>query len=274
MIVNIVRIHEQCSRTASGLSSTLFGVSSGDLPPMPRLAYREAAASRRAPRQRTLSRELIIDAALAIVDRDGLDALTMRSVAQALGTGAASLYAHVASKDELVELLVERVIGEVEYRGEPDPERWQEQVKATAREMRRVFARHGDLARASFARIPLGENALRGAEWMISVLRAGGLPDQVIAWAVDMLSLYVMAVAYEESLFVTEQTTHEQMAEFAGKLRGYFTGLPGDRFPNVIALAGELTGGDREARFEFGLEVVLRGLAAIPPAGAREDAGG
>jgi AcrR family transcriptional regulator len=232
---------------------------------MPRLASREAAASRRAPRQRALSRELITDAALAIVDREGLDALTMRSVAQALGTGAASLYAHVASKDELVELLVERVIGEVEFGGEADPEHWQDQLKATAREMRRVFARHGDLARASFARIPLGENALRGSEWMISVMRAGGLPDQVIAWAVDMLSLYVMAVAYEESLFVSEETTDEQMIEFVGKLREYFGGLPSDRFPNVVALAGALTDGDGEARFEFGLEVVLRGLAAMPP---------
>ena len=67
--------------------------------------------------------------------------------------------------------------------------------------MRAVFSRHRDLARASFARIPLGENALRGSEWMIGLMRAGGLADQVIAYACDLLPLYVMAIAYEESLY-------------------------------------------------------------------------
>ena len=97
-----------------------------------------------------------------------------------MGTGAASLYAHVSGKDELLELVIERVIGEVGLGGEPDPDRWQDQIKDAVRAMRATFGRHRDLARASFARIPLGENALRGSEWMIGVLRAGGLPDQ--AW--------------------------------------------------------------------------------------------
>jgi hypothetical protein len=180
-----------------------------------------------------------------------------------LGTGAASLYAHVASKDELLELVIELVIGEVRTPGEPDPERWQEQLKESAREIRAVFSRHRDLARASFARIPLGENALLGTEWEIAVMRAGGLSDRVIGFAVDLLPLYVMAFCYEESLYGTE-TTPEAMEKFVGELRGYFGSLPPDRFPNVIALAGALTGGGPDVRFEFGLEVLVRGLAALP----------
>jgi AcrR family transcriptional regulator len=213
---------------------------------------------------RALSRELIAETGLGIVDREGLDALTMRAVAQALGTGAASLYAHVASKEELVELIVERVIGEVELPGPPDPERWDVQVKELAREMRRVFARHRDVARASFARIPLGENALRGSEWLIEVMRGGGLSDQVIAYACDLLPLYVMATAYEESLFSAQEMTPEDMQAFVLRLREYFAALPADRFPNVVALAGPLTaGGDGDTRFEFGLEVLIRGLTAV-----------
>ena len=104
-------------------------MSSDELPPAPRLPSRAAAAQRRAPRERALSREAIAAAALAIVDAEGLDAMTMRRVAQELGTGAASLYAHVAGKEELLELVVERVIGEVEIPDEPDPEHWQEQLK-------------------------------------------------------------------------------------------------------------------------------------------------
>jgi AcrR family transcriptional regulator len=240
-------------------------MASSDLPPVPRLASRRGVAARRAPRERALSREAIAGAALEIVDRDGLDALTMRSVAQALGTGAASLYAHVASKEELLELVIERVIGEVPIPEEPDPDRWQEQLKGLARSIRAVFSRHQDLARASFARIPLGENALRGSEQMIAIMRAGGLPDQVIAYACDLLALYVMAVCYEESVYSSEATSPEDVANFARELKGYFASLPPDRFPHVVSLAGPLTAGaEGDERFEFGLDVLLRGLAAMP----------
>jgi AcrR family transcriptional regulator len=216
----------------------------------------------RAPRERALSRDAIAVTALEIVDREGLDALTMRTVAHALGTGAASLYAHVASKEELLELVIERVIGEVPIWGEPDPQRWQEQLKEYARAIRSVFTRHRDLARASFARIPLGDNALRGSEWMIAVMRAGGLPDQVIAYACDLLPLYVMAVCYEEGLY-GDATTPEDFARYTGDLRNYFASLPTDRFPNVVSLAGPRTAGaGQDERFEFGLDVLVRGLAA------------
>jgi AcrR family transcriptional regulator len=239
-------------------------MAASELPPAPRLPSREGSRVRRATRERALSRGAIAEAALAIVDREGLDALTMRTVAHYMGTGAASLYAHVASKEDLLELVVERVIREVKMPGEPDPERWQEQLKECARTIRAVFSRHRDLARASFARIPLGENALRSSEWMIAVMRAGGLPDQVIAYACDLLPLYVMAVCYEESLYGSE-TSPEEMAKFVDGMRQYFASLPPDRFPNVVSLAGPLTAGDPEGdeRFEFGLDVLVGGLAAM-----------
>jgi AcrR family transcriptional regulator len=268
MISNNVSKREQCSITLSDLSSTLNPtMTASELPPAPRLPSRSDQAKRRVPRERSLTRESIATAALAIVDREGLDAVTMRRVADELGTGAASLYAHVSGKDELLELMVERVIGEVPMPDPPDPAdpgAWQEQLKQCLRSIRAVFASHGDLARASFARIPLGENALRGTEWMIATLRAGGLPDQVIAYACDLLPLYTTAVAYEESLLSAESTNPEQIAQFVGELRSYFASLPPQRFPNVVALAGPLTAGaGGDERFEFGLEVLIRGLTAM-----------
>jgi AcrR family transcriptional regulator len=237
-------------------------VTQSELPPVPRLPSRQGHGARQ-PRERALSREAIAQAALRIVDSEGLDAVTMRTVAHSLGTGAASLYAHVGSKDELLELVVERVIGEIELPGEPDPGRWQEQLKEMARATRAVFSRHRDVARASFARIPLGENALSGSEWMIAVLRAGGLPDRVIAFACDLFPLYVMAVCYEESLYAGEDVTPEIMDDFAANMGNYFASLPKDRFPNIVSLAGALVDGDNEVRFEFGLDVLIRGLAAM-----------
>ena len=197
-------------------------MSSTDLPPAPRLESRAPAAKHRAPRERSLSREAIAAAALEIVDSEGLDAVTMRRVAEKLGTGAASLYAHVAGKEELLELLVDRVIGEVEIPAESDPGQWQQDLKQGLREMRAAMAAHGDLARAIFARIPLGENALRGSEWLIRTLRAGGLPDQVIAYACDLLPMYVTAIAYEDSLYARENVGPEQLAQYIGEMRRYF----------------------------------------------------
>lgn len=263
MIQNDVRKYEQCSRTATDLSSTLRRVSSAELPQPPRMPSGGAARGRRTPRQRVLSREAIVDAALAIVDAEGLDALTMRTVAAGLGTGAASLYAYVGSKEELIELLVERVIGEVRFPDQPDPSRWVAQLKDVAREMRRVFAAHGDLARATFGRIPLGENAISGAEWMLALTRAGGLPDQVAAWVVDVLSLYVMGIAYEDSLTAMNATTPDDVTRFISELHTYFASLPSERFPNTVALADQLTAGDSDQRFEFGLDVLVRGLIAV-----------
>ena len=237
-------------------------MSQAELPPVPRLPSRQGHGSR-PPRERALSREAIAQAALRIVDTEGLDALTMRTVAHSLGTGAASLYAHVGSKDELLELVVERVIGEIELPGPPDPSRWQEQLKEMGRATRAVFSRHRDLARASFARIPLGENAIRGTEWMIALLRSAELSDRVIALACDLFPLYVMAVCYEESLYAGENVTQEVMDDFFANLGGFFAALPQDRFPNVVSLAGALVEGDSDDRFEFGMDVLLRGMAAV-----------
>ena len=238
-------------------------MSAAELPPPPRLTPRDAAKARRTPRQRALSREAIIEAALAIVDTEGLDALTMRTVAAALRTGAASLYAYVGSKEELIELVVDRVIGEVRLPDQPDPSRWMTQLKEVAREMRRVFASHGDLARATFGRIPLGENALNGAERILGLVRSGGISDRVAAMVVDLLSLYVMGIAYEDSLTAMNATTADDLTHFITEMRKYLASLPAERFPNTVALAEELTAGDRDERFEFGLEVLLRGLLAI-----------
>ncbi len=251
----------------AGSMSAIEPTRSG-LPPAPRPPRPDnGAAPRRAPRQRTLTRQAIVDAALAIVDEQGLDALTMRSVASALGTGPASLYAHVASKDELIEAVVEQVIGEIEIGEEPDPERWIEQLLQMGRQMRAMWAGHRDLARASFARIPLGENALVGTEWMISVMRAGGLSDRAIGLGVDLLALYIGAIAYEDSLESFGELAPEQIAEFIAELRGYFQALPVDRFPGVVSMAGALTEADGDERFEFGLEVLIRGLMAVSAKG-------
>jgi AcrR family transcriptional regulator len=217
---------------------------------------------RRAPAARApLSRETIADAALRLLDRDGLDGLSMRRLARELGTGAASLYWHVQGKDELLELLVDRVIGEVEL-PEPDPSRWQEQLKQFGRESLRVMRAHRDVARITLGRVPVGPNLLRGMEWMLGLLRAAGIPDRTAALAGDLLALYAGAFAFEESLRPGPVAGDQPPAEQAAMLGDYFASLPADRFPNLAGLAGLLVAGDPDERFEFGMDVLLRGLAS------------
>ena len=238
-------------------------MSEDELPAAPRVPGRTAVRRRGGPRVRALTIDAIAAAGLRVVDDEGLDAMTMRRVAQELGTGAASLYAYVDSKERLTELVIDRALAELEPRPAGD-EPWQEELKAGLRDVRALFARHRDLARASFARIPLGENALRATEWMIATLRRGELPPKVIAYACDLLPLYVTAIAYEESVYAGEQVSHDEMAGYVAQMRSYFESLPAARFPNVVAFAAALTAGtEGDERFEFGLDVLIAGLAAM-----------
>lgn len=213
------------------------------------------------PARTPLTREAITEAALAIVDAEGMDALNMRRLAQDLDTGAASLYAHVSGKEELFQLLIDRVADEIEF-PEPDPDRWQEQVKECAREMHRVLAGHRDLARASLANIPTGPSAVRVIEGLLAILRAGDLPDQAVAYAADLLPQFVTVSAYEGSLFAQRM---ENEPGYFEELEAYFAALPADRFPHTVSLLGELMAHDEteDARFEFGLDVIVKGLAGI-----------
>jgi AcrR family transcriptional regulator len=106
-------------------------------------------------RRDPLSRKAIVDAAIRILDVDGLDGFTMRRVAEALGTGPTSLYWHVGSKDGLLDLVFEEVIGEQDI-PDADPRRWQEQLKDVARMMRATILRHRDIVRISIGRLPMG----------------------------------------------------------------------------------------------------------------------
>ena len=214
----------------------------------------------RASERRPLTRDAIVDAALVLLDREGIAGLSMRKLAQELDVGAASLYWHVADKEELLSLLLDRIVGEAEL-PEPDPENWREQVKELGRENRRLLQRHRDAAQISLGRIPVGPESMPVLERNLAILVAAGLPARVVALAADMFALYVGGFAFEESMG-NEQADPEQFA-------AYLRSLPADEFPTLVALADDLVAGDTDERFEFALELLIRGLEAMaddPPA--------
>ncbi|WP_101784712.1 TetR/AcrR family transcriptional regulator C-terminal domain-containing protein [Nonomuraea indica] len=240
-----------------------------DVPPPP---WR--TPPRKAQRRPQLSQDLIVETGLAILDAEGLDALSMRRVAQVLGTGPASLYAHVSGKDELLELIYDQVLGEVRLPA-PDPARWQEQLRAYAEEMHRVLAGHADVARAALAGIPTGPNAVRLAEYVLGLLIEAGMPPREASLALDRLTLYISGDAFEGSLHYARMRAADQPAvetyfhRYVDQVATYFRSLPPERFPYISGNVDAMIADGGEARFRYGLDLLLAGLAArMPPAPA------
>lgn len=225
-------------------------------PPFQRVPAR-ASSRRRDP----LTREAIVAAALKVLDRDGLDGFSMRRVAEELDTGAASLYWHVGSKDGLLDLVFEEVIGEHEI-PDPDPDRWQEQIKEAARAMRETIHRHRDVVELSIGRIPLGPNAIRVSERTLAILRAGGIPDDLAVQSYLLLMSIVNGFTMDESGFDEESQGPDAppIDEMGAMVRDYFESLPADRFPNLRAVAGSFAMSDQDARFELLLDLYVEGL--------------
>ncbi|HEY2442741.1 MAG TPA: TetR/AcrR family transcriptional regulator [Streptosporangiaceae bacterium] len=207
-----------------------------------------------------LTREAVVDAALRVMDAEGIDGLSMRRVGEELGTGAASIYWHVRNKGELLQLIFERVVEEIRL-PEPDPARWQEQLREHALGIRKVLNSHRDVARLSLGRIPSGPALAVLAEWLFTLLRPVGIPDQVIAYLGDFMALYAGAYAFEESLGPSTLTGGNMSPEqFFSMLKGYLLSLPEERFPHTRSAVDALFSGGPDERYEFGIDLILRGL--------------
>lgn len=169
----------------------------------------------------------------------------------------------MASRDELLELMADRIAGEIEV-PDPDPAHWQDQIRTYARHAQRVWARHADITRASLASIPTGPERLRVIERLLAILRAAGFSDQVAVWAIDRLQIYIDADVYEGSIYAAKIKQGLDVEEYLSSIRGYYSRLPADRFPGIAALADVIVA-DSDQRFEFGLDLFIDGLAARLP---------
>jgi AcrR family transcriptional regulator len=218
----------------------------------------------RARRRDPLTREAIVATALEVLDAEGLDRFSMRRVADELDTGAASLYWHVGSKDGLLDLIMEEVIGE-QLDGIPDPEpaRWQEQLREVARKMRETILRHRDIVRVSIGRIPMGPNALRLSERVLAILRAGGVPDELAVQSYLLMFSVINGFTADEAGYAHEPAETAPPMDQAGEMvRDYLASLPAEEFPNLREVAEHFAITDQDARFELLLDLFVDGLAA------------
>jgi len=126
-----------------------------------------------------------------------------------------------------------------------------------------VLVSHRDAALAGLGRVPTTPRTLTAAEAMVSVMRAGGLSDRVIALCLDQLILYISASAFEQSLYEHGEMTGEEVAQYFEDVHRFFGALPADRFPVLASIADDMVRSDGDDRLQFVLEVLLAGLEAL-----------
>ncbi|MCA2218946.1 TetR/AcrR family transcriptional regulator [Jidongwangia harbinensis] len=201
------------------------------------------------PRPAPLSRDRIVDAAVALLDEYGIDGLTMRRLAQAVDVTSTALYWHVKTKEDVLDLALDRIFGEV-----PLPEAgddWAQDVRRLIRAWRSVMLRH-PWAPGLIGRPMLGPNVLARTEHLQSALVRGGLAGRDLAVTTRLLANYVIGAALTEA---TWRRTADPAAQ--REARRHITADP-TAYPTLNA-SGHLDAGrwDDDDLFERGLDAVL-----------------
>ncbi len=219
---------------------------------------RQARDARRRPRADGLTVERIIDRAIAIVDAHGLDALTVRRLADDLETGSASLYRHFASRDELLVLMVDHVLGEIELPPVELPGR--DKVEWLSAELRRVLMDHAHLLPALTAAPLLGPNAMRGAErGLANLLEAGFAPHAAVPAYLALID-YVLGTVYFDT------SSAGRGASGAPARLDFIASLSPQDHPTLRAHEDEFVRPSVDQVFTFGLVTFLDGLEhRFPP---------
>ncbi|MEV7600721.1 TetR/AcrR family transcriptional regulator C-terminal domain-containing protein [Kitasatospora sp. NPDC089797] len=215
-----------------------------------------------------LTREALTQAALRVLERDGLDGLSMRKVAAEVGVKAASLYWHVRNKQELLDLLSDAILALAEP--PPRQEDWRAELHEYCFRYRRLLLDNRDAAKVVAGRLAPGPCLLNVMEDQLDRLRAAGFSDADTAMASYLLGAFVQGFVLQEQSPISSAevlgTSRRDIADAAGDL---FRGLPTTQYPNLAELADHLTGPDMDARFEFCVQRVLDGLATLLPADRR-----
>jgi len=215
--------------------------------------------TRRTPAARPpVSEEAVVDAALAILDEHGADAITMRAVAERMHVSAPTVYWHAGSKDGLLDRLYDRLCGEVAL---PPPDQpWDERLRILAHSTRAVLTAHRDAARIAIGRFPLGPHGLRLTESALAALTDAGLGDEDAAHAAYLFFGYVGGFCYQETV-PPAPSAAEDRTEALRLVGEYLSALPAADFPHLTRCAAALARPGLDRRFTFGLDRLLRGLA-------------
>jgi len=206
-------------------------------------------------KQRTpLTRERITQAALHIMDAEGLEAVSMRRVAREVGVEAMSLYNHVHDKDDLLNGVIEQVMREFPFPTAPPDGNWLEAGREVARGWRSLLRAHPSAIQLFAERkTPIAtEDGLRPMDVALTALRNAGLSERDAVQAFHTIGGYIFGYVMMETgrLFGDPADAHE------------FPEVSAERLPSVAACAPFLANCDFDEQFEFGLDLMIEGLRA------------
>jgi AcrR family transcriptional regulator len=203
-----------------------------------------------------LSRRRVLDAAVALADRGGVGSLSMRKLAQELGVEAMSLYHHVASKDDLLDGIVDVVFAEIELpSGDAD---WKAAMRRRAISARQALRRHPWANALMESRMTPGPANVRHHDAVLGILRNAGFSVELAAHAYSLLDAYIYGFALQEASLPFH--TPEETAEVAETIMAEF---PADQYPHLAEIAREHVlrpGYDYGNEYAFGLDLILDGL--------------
>ena len=210
-----------------------------------------------------LTRESVLQAALQLADRDGIEALTMRALAEQLGVEAMSIYYHLPNKDAILDGLVEVVFAEIEHEvgGFPPPpaadaSSWAPALRERILGARRVLLRHPWLPKVMNARGASGPNAMRHVDGVVGIMRAGGMSHDLIHHSLHAIGsrMYGYVQELSDDGATPAPVELEQLAALAPHLAAMLAEVVHDDPDSTLGWC------DDQTEFEFGLDLLLEGL--------------
>jgi AcrR family transcriptional regulator len=215
-------------------------------------------ASRSTRRRTPLTRERVLRAAMALADQGGFDGLTMRRLAKELGVEAMSLYNHVASKDDLLDGMVDLVFAEIEP--PPAGDDWRTAMRERAISTREALGRHRWAIGLMEGRATHGPANLALHDAVLGCLRAAGFSLPMTVHALSVQDAYIYGFALQER-DMSPESADDFAAEATRQMRDYRAVL--DDYPNLVEVVGGYVaevGYDYASEFVFGLDLILDGL--------------
>lgn len=203
----------------------------------------------------SLTREAVIDAALEVVDSEGLEALSMPRLARQLDTGVMTLYGHVANKADLVDALAERVLSEVDpIDGESGS--WDHELAEHMRRLRQVIRRHPALGAVLATRRVATPSVFRNQEACLRLLRSAGFDPTTAVQVYFALLTYTLG-------FAAWEIPRALDPEYGQRWDEILAGLAEHEYPTLHELAEQLPDAASGHQFEAGMSALLRGFAPL-----------
>ena len=215
---------------------------------------------RRTRKRSPLSRDRVLRAALELADEGGIGALTMQAIGRRLGVEAMSLYRHVRNKDDILDGIVDLVFAEIELPA--DRSSWRLVLRARSISTRAALRRHPWAITLMESRMAPGPSNLRSHDEMLAVLLDAGFSAAMATHASNLVDSYVLGFALQETSFPFSNA--EELAAVGEELLAQ---VPGDEYPSFVRVGAELlaSGFDYGAEFEYGLDLILDGIARALP---------